>query len=49
MNDLNIVIPMAGLGDRFRKKGFTVDKPLIDINGNHMIELVLDSLGLKGD
>lgn len=40
---------MAGLGDRFRKKGYTVDKPLIDVNGSHMIEMVLDSLGVSGN
>lgn len=30
---INIVIPMAGAGSRFQKLGYTVPKPLIEING----------------
>ncbi len=39
-----IVYPMAGLGDRFLKAGFSVPKPLINIHGKTMIELAVRSL-----
>lgn len=37
---LNIVIPMAGRGSRFVEAGYELPKPLIDINGRPMIEVV---------
>lgn len=43
---INIVIPMAGEGSRFKKAGFTKDKPFIDIKGKMMIERVIESLTL---
>lgn len=45
---MNILIPMAGLGDRFKKQGYTVDKPMIPINGEPMIKKVLNALGIDG-
>lgn len=45
---MNIVIPMAGLGDRFKREGFDKPKPLIDINGKPMIQRAIESLGLQG-
>ncbi len=44
---LNIVIPMAGLGSRFAKAGFSKPKPFIDVKGKTMIERVLDNLNIK--
>jgi NDP-sugar pyrophosphorylase family protein len=44
---MNVLIPMAGLGKRFQMKGFSLPKPLIDINGTPMIAKVLDSLELS--
>ncbi len=41
---LNIVIPMAGRGSRFQEAGYTFPKPLIDVNGKTMIEVVIDNL-----
>ena len=41
---LNIVIPMAGKGSRFANKGFKKPKPLIDINGKTMIQIVIENL-----
>lgn len=41
---LNIVIPMAGAGSRFRTQGYTLPKPFIDVNGKMMIERVLDGV-----
>jgi choline kinase len=37
---------MAGLGSRFLTKGFTVPKPLIDINGTIMIIRSIQSIGI---
>jgi len=44
MNKLNIVIPMAGRGSRFSQAGYIDPKPLIDIHGIPMIELVIKNL-----
>src|SRR3989344_177723 len=41
---LNIVIPMAGKGSRFQEAGFVFPKPLIDVKGKAMIELVASNL-----
>ena len=41
---LNIVIPMAGAGSRFKAEGYDLPKPFIDINGRMMIEHVLDGV-----
>jgi NDP-sugar pyrophosphorylase family protein len=41
---LNIVVPMAGRGSRFSSAGYEHPKPLIDVNGKHMIEVVINNL-----
>jgi dTDP-glucose pyrophosphorylase len=41
---LNIVVPMAGRGSRFADAGYTDPKPLIDVHGKHMIEVVINNL-----
>ncbi len=41
---LNIVIPMAGLGNRFRGEGFVLPKPLIPIHGVPMIRAIIANL-----
>ena len=41
---LNIVIPMAGRGSRFSQAGFALPKPLIEIHGHPMIEVVIHNL-----
>jgi NDP-sugar pyrophosphorylase family protein len=46
---LNIVIPMAGAGSRFSQAGYTFPKPLIDVNGKPMIQLVIENLKPKCD
>lgn len=40
---INIVIPMAGAGSRFRIAGFEEPKPFIEFNNKMMIEHVLSS------
>lgn len=44
---MNIVIPMAGLGSRFIKEGYTTPKPFIDVLGKPMIVRVLENLAYK--
>lgn len=44
---LNIVIPMAGAGSRFAQAGYTFPKPLIEIKGKPMIQVVVDNLKPK--
>jgi dTDP-glucose pyrophosphorylase len=41
---LTIVIPMAGAGKKFQEAGYAFPKPLIDIAGKTMIELVVQNL-----
>lgn len=44
---LNIVMPMSGTGTSFIQAGYTFPKPLIDINGKPMIQLVMENLTPK--
>jgi HAD superfamily hydrolase (TIGR01509 family) len=46
---LNILIPMAGLGSRFAQKGYTFPKPLIDVRGKPMIQVVVDNLNIDAN
>lgn len=41
---MNVLIPMAGRGERFSSVGYDVPKPLIEISGKPMIEWALRSL-----
>lgn len=45
--DLNVLIPMAGLGSRFREAGYAFPKPLVEVDGKPMIQAVVESLGVK--
>jgi NDP-sugar pyrophosphorylase family protein len=44
MNQIQVVIPMAGLGSRFTQEGYTTPKPLLPIGNLKMIEVVLQNL-----
>src|SRR5579862_7688660 len=44
---LNIVMPMAGLGSRFRDAGFKKPKPLIYVRGRPMYAWATESLPLE--
>ena len=48
-NKLNVLIPMAGSGSRFRDAGFTFPKPLIEVEGKPMIQVVVENLGLDAN
>ena len=41
---LNIVVPMAGLGNRFQEEGFELPKPLIPIHGVPMMKAIIRNL-----
>jgi dTDP-glucose pyrophosphorylase len=41
---LRALIPMAGEGSRFKQAGYTFPKPLIDVNGKPMIQIVIETL-----
>jgi len=47
--ELNILIPMAGAGSRFEQAGYTFPKPLIDVNGKPMIQVVTENLNIKAN
>ena len=47
--NLNVLIPMAGAGSRFQQAGYTFPKPLIDVNGKPMIQVVVDNLNIKAN
>jgi NDP-sugar pyrophosphorylase family protein len=44
---INIVMPMAGLGSRFRDVGYDIPKPLIPVIGKPMYTWATDSLPLE--
>jgi NDP-sugar pyrophosphorylase family protein len=46
---MNVLIPCAGLGSRFKEAGYTFPKPLIEVKGKAMIHLVTDCLNLQGN
>ena len=41
---IQVVIPMAGEGSRFRVAGYTVPKPFIDVFGKPMIQWVIENM-----
>ena len=41
---MKILIPMAGEGSRFAREGYTFPKPLIDVRGKPMIQVVVENL-----
>ena len=43
---MNILIPMAGAGSRFQQAGYTFPKPLIEVDGKPMIQVVVDNLNI---
>ncbi len=47
--DINILIPMAGEGSRFKAANYTFPKPLISVNGKPMIQVVVESLGFEAN
>jgi HAD superfamily hydrolase (TIGR01509 family) len=46
---MNVLIPMAGAGSRFAAAGYTFPKPLIDVNGKPMIQMVVENLNIDAN
>ena len=46
---LNVLIPMAGEGSRFTTAGYTFPKPLIDVKGKPMIQVVVENLNMDAN
>lgn len=46
---MKVLIPMAGAGSRFQKAGYTFPKPLIEVNGNPMIQTVVENLNIDAE
>jgi beta-phosphoglucomutase-like phosphatase (HAD superfamily)/dTDP-glucose pyrophosphorylase len=46
---LNVLIPMAGAGSRFETAGYTFPKPLIEVRGKPMIQVVVDNLNVEAN
>ena len=47
--NLNIVIPMAGAGSRFEKAGYVFPKPLIEVQGKPMIQVVVENINIEAN
>jgi len=48
-NKLNVLIPMAGAGSRFINAGYTFPKPLIEVRGKPMIQVVVENLNIEAN
>ena len=46
---MQIVIPMSGFGERFRQAGYTVPKPLIEVDGNPIIQYIVEMFSDEDD
>jgi HAD superfamily hydrolase (TIGR01509 family) len=46
---LNVLIPMAGAGSRFQQAGYSFPKPLIDVEGKPMIQVVVENLNIDAN
>jgi len=44
--NMNVLIPMAGAGSRFEQAGYTFPKPLIEVDGKPMIQVVVENLNI---
>lgn len=46
---LNVLIPMAGAGSRFASANYTFPKPIIDVMGKPMIQVVVENLNIDAN
>ncbi len=44
---MKILIPMAGRGRRFEDAGYSFPKPIIDVNGKPMIQIIIENLNFS--
>tara|TARA_B100000029_G_scaffold148668_1_gene143937 strand:+ start:17127 stop:18506 length:1380 start_codon:yes stop_codon:yes gene_type:complete len=47
--NMKVLIPMAGAGSRFEQAGYTFPKPLIEVNGKPMIQLVVENINVDAE
>ena len=47
MKKINVIIPMAGEGRRFKEAGFKKPKPLIKVFNKTLIEIAIETLDIK--
>jgi dTDP-glucose pyrophosphorylase len=45
---INVIVPMAGEGKRFKDAGYTLPKPLIEVSGEPMIAKALTTFNVEG-
>lgn len=48
-DNLNVLIPMAGAGSRFAEAGYVFPKPLIEVNGKPMIQVIVENIGIDAN
>lgn len=46
---LNVLIPMAGAGSRFEMMGYSFPKPIIEVKGKPMIQVVVENLNMEAN
>ncbi len=46
---MNVLIPMAGLGSRFKEAGYSFPKPLIEVRNKPMIQAVVENLNVDAN
>ena len=46
---MNVLIPLAGAGSRFSEKGYVFPKPLVEVKGKPMIEVVVNNLNIDAN
>ena len=47
--NMKVLIPMAGAGSRFEQAGYTFPKPLIEVYGKPMIQLVVENINVDAE
>lgn len=47
--NMKVLVPMAGAGSRFEKAGYTFPKPLIDVKGKPMIQVVIENINIDAE
>ena len=46
---MNVLVPMAGAGSRFTAAGYTFPKPLVEVEGKPMIQVVVENLNIQAN
>ena len=46
---MNIIIPIGGIGQRFKDEGYITPKPLINVLGEFMVCKLISGLNIKSE